>query len=757
MPVTSLLIANRGEIAIRIARAAAELGIPSTAVFAEDDALSLHTRKADRALPLTGAGAAAYLDGEQILTLAKANGCDAIHPGYGFLSENATFARRCHEEGITFVGPAAETLELFGDKVQSRQLANSLGVPLLQGTPILPTPDDARSFLESLGPGKGMILKAIAGGGGRGSRAVEKSEDVDRAFQRCQSEAKASFGNGALFAEAYLPRARHIEIQVVGDGSGAVTHLWERECSVQRRFQKVVEIAPSPGLAPELRDQLTSAAVRMAESVHYQSLGTFEFLVDASISGPDAPFYFMEVNPRLQVEHTVTEEVFGIDLVRAQLRIAAGESLASLHLAQDDILAPRGFAIQARVNMETMAPDGASRPSGGLITAFEPPTGLGVRTDTFGYAGYQTSNRYDSLLAKVIAHSPSANFVEAVERCYRALAEFRIDGVATNIPFLQNLLRHPGFAPGELYTRFVDDNIAALAASPDGVHSPRYFESAPEDSPAGRESGPRLAGVKVDARDPLAVLNFGKSGQSAVASAPRPSEAPATKSAVAGPEGAIAVESPVQGTVVEVDVAEGDLVRTGQQLLVMEAMKMEHVVSATESGLVRRIAVAAGDTLFAGQPLLFIEPREVEAGGATESTAIDLDYIRPDLALIHERHAVTLDAARPDAVARRRKTGQRTARENIDDLCDPGTFAEHGSLVLTPGTGLPVEEVIRKFPTDGMVTGIGTINGGLFPEPASRAVVLSYDYTVLAGTQGAVNHPKTDRMLELAERWKLPV
>ncbi len=707
-------------------------------------------------MPLTGTGAAAYLDGEQILGLARSNGCDAIHPGYGFLSENAGFARRCREEGITFVGPTPEILELFGDKVQSRKLAEQLGIPLLRGSAELPTPGDARAFFDSLDSEKGMILKAIAGGGGRGSRTVANVEEIERTFQRCQSEALAAFGNGSVFAEEYLPRARHVEIQVVGDESGAVSHLWERECSIQRRFQKVIEIAPSPGLNSELRSRLTTAAVAMAHAADYRSLGTFEFLVDANDDGTGGSFYFMEVNPRLQVEHTVTEEVLGIDLVRTQLRIASGASLAELGLVQADVPAPRGYAIQCRVNLETMTADGSSRPSGGLITAFDPPTGPGMRTDTFGYAGYTTSNRYDSLLAKVIAHSGSGDFADAVSRTYRALAEFRIEGVGTNIPFLQNVLRHPDFARNAIYTRFVDDNIATLAGVPAGGHSRLYFD-APGETPSATPDGPRHAGVKVDGSDPLAVLNFGKSGKSAVAATPAPAATPSLKATTSGPEGTVAVDSPVQGTVVEVSVAEGDLVRAGQQLLVMEAMKMEHVIVAVESGLVRRVAVAPGDTLFAGQALLFVEPQEVADDGGSESVEVDLDYIRPDLALIHERHAVTLDAARPDAVARRRKTGQRTARENIDDLCDPGTFAEHGSLVLTPGTGLPIDEVIKKFPTDGMVTGIGTVNGNFFPEPASRAVVLAYDYTVLAGTQGAVNHPKTDRMLELAERWKLPV
>ena len=754
MALTNLMIANRGEIAIRIARAAADLGLQTTAIYAIDDAQSLHVRKTDRALPLKGSGPAAYLDAEAIVALALEAGCDAIHPGYGFLSENAGFARRCAEAGIAFVGPQPETLELFGDKVQSRALAERLAVPVLRGSETFASVEDARAFLESLGAGAKMMLKAVHGGGGRGARVVERPEDAASAFERCRSEATAAFGNGELFAEEYLPRARHIEVQVVGDGSGQVTHLWERECSIQRRFQKVLEIAPAAGLPDSLRHRLCEAALQLARATNYLSLGTFEFLVDAS--GNEGRFAFIEANPRLQVEHTVTEEVLGLDLVRMQLRIAAGASLTELRLDQASVPQPKGFAIQARVNTETMTPDGGSLPTGGIITAFEPPTGPGVRVDSCGYAGYATNPRYDSLLAKVIAHSPSADFEDAVTRLYRALGEFRIDGLATNIPFLQNMLKHPGFVSGGLYTRFVDDNIANLAAT-DLEHPRLYFEATAAPAAGGQPRAAALAGVKVDARNPLAVLDYGKSGrESAPAVEAAAPVAPSTP-ALPGPEGTAATAAPVQGTIVQLDVQEGDLVRAGQQLLVMEAMKMEHVVGASESGIVRLIAVSPGDTVFQGHPLVFIEAREVSAEDSSGQTEFDPDHIRPDLALIHDRHAATLDAARPDAVERRRKTGQRTARENIDDLCDEGTFVEHGSLVLTPGTGLPIEEVIKKFPTDGMVTGIGTINGHLFDEPASRAVVLAYDYTVLAGTQGAINHPKTDRMLELAERWKLPV
>ena len=537
-------------------------------------------------------------------------------------------------------------------------------------------------------------------------------------------------------------------MQIAGDGSGEVVHLWERECSAQRRYQKVVEIAPAPALPVEVRKALLDSAVRIARAANYRSLGTFEFLVDANSLEGEPVFAFIETNPRLQVEHTVTEEVLGLDLVRMQLELATGRTLADLGLDRESVPTPRGFAIQARVNMETMQPDGSTRPSGGTLTAFEVPGGPGVRTDTFGYAGYKTSPSFDSLLAKVIVHSPTESLGDAATKCYRALSEFRIEGVRTNIPFLQNLLLRPEFADGDIYTRFVDDHVAELAATTDSGH-PRYFFA------EERAAAPtRTAGAKVDARDPLAVLVHGKSG------APVPSAAEPDVSALDtadAPEGNITVPAPMQGTVVQVLVSPGDAVRAGQQLLIMEAMKMEHEIEAPSSGIVTAINVSAGDTIYEGHSLLYLEPAAVADDDTSVVAEIDLDFIRPDLAIVHERHAAVRDENRPDAVARRVRTGQRTARANVEDLCDEGSFVEHGSLVLTPGTGLPIGEVIRKFPTDGMLTGVGTVNGHLFGEPDNRCVVMSYDYTVLAGTQGTINHPKTDRMLGLAETWRMPV
>ena len=463
----TLLIANRGEIAIRIARSAAEMGIATVAIYSEDDAQSLHTRKADEALGLKGSGVAAYLDAAQIVAVAKEAGCDAIHPGYGFLSENADFARRCAEAGIIFVGPSPETLDLFGDKTKARALADKAKSPCCAARKAISRWKRRRSFW----PGGPIMLKALAGGGGRGMRVVRDRAELEQAFERCRSEAQAAFGNGALYAEEFFERARHIEVQIVGDGTGAVSHLWDRECSLQRQRQKLIESAPALGLPEKSHQRLLDAAIALGKASHYKNLGTIEFLVDA---GGSDRFAFIEANPRLQVEHTVTEEVTGLDLVRIQLDIAGGKSLRDLHLEQKDVPSPRGVALQARVNLETMNADGSSRPAGGTLTIYEPPSGRGVRVDGFGYAGYRTSARYDSLLAKLIVHTPGDSLAEAANKAWRALGEFKIEGAPTNIPFLQTLLRHPGIA--HQHTRFVEENIVSLLG--EAAHPKFFFEPA---------------------------------------------------------------------------------------------------------------------------------------------------------------------------------------------------------------------------------------------------------------------------------------
>ncbi|MGA9865344.1 MAG: carboxyl transferase domain-containing protein [Acetobacteraceae bacterium] len=734
-----LLIANRGEIAIRIARTAAEMGIRTVAVFSTDDAPSLHTRAADEAIPLAGSGPSAYLDGADLVAVAGRAGCDAIHPGYGFLSENAGFARRCAEAAIAFVGPRPETLALFGDKAAARQFVQRCGIPVIEGTQGAVSLEQARAFLLALGPGGAVMVKAVAGGGGRGMRPVTHPEQLAEAFARCGAEAEQAFGDNALYVERLFPRARHIEVQIVGDGTGAVAHLWERECSLQRERQKLIEIAPAPFLRAFVRDKILSAATTLAAASDYLGVGTFEFLLDASVDADDATFAFIEANARLQVEHTVTEAVTGIDLVRAQLEIARGRGLAEIGLRQQDIPPPRGMALQARVNLESMGPDGRVRPAGGVLSVYEPPSGPGVRVDGYGYAGYRTNPRFDSLLAKVVVQVGSGRLADAAAKAYRALAEFRIAGVATNIGFLQALLRHDALLSGGTHTRFVEEHAADLMAPPEL----RHFE------PASAASGPRLAGARVDAIDPLAIVDYGKEAASA-------SVEPATEAA--GPEGTVALPAPMQGTIVAIKMAAGDTVAPGQEILVMEAMKMQHGVVASVGGIVRVVTVSINDTVFEGHPLVFVEPGGIATDAGEHHREIDPDYIRPDLAEVLERQQRMRDEARPKAVARRRATGQRTARENIADLVDPDSFVEYGATVLAARRRVrTVEELIEESPADGLIMGLATINAERFPEDKSRAIVVSYDYTVYAGTQGRQGHVKQDRMFELAERWRLPV
>jgi acetyl/propionyl-CoA carboxylase alpha subunit len=720
MPLRKLLIANRGEIAIRIARAAGETGLATVAIHPPDDALSLHVRAADEAFEIQGRGARAYLDVEAIVAAAKTTGCDALHPGYGFLSENASLARRCAEEKITFVGPSPEALDLFGDKVAAKALARRCGVPVIEGTADATTLEQARAFLASLGSGAAVMIKAVAGGGGRGMRIVEQAAKLEEAYARCQSEAKAAFGSDQVYVERLIRKARHIEVQIIGDRLGAISHLWERECTVQRRNQKLIEMAPSPSLSDALRSRIIDAAKQLAAAAHYDNLGTFEFLVDGEATAGDQTFAFIEANPRLQVEHTVTEEVLGVDLVNAQLAVAAGATLVSLGLAQAAVPAPRGYAMQLRVNMEVMDEKGMTKPTGGTLSMFDPPSGPGVRVDSFGYAGYKTSAAFDSLLAKVIVHSATGNWADVARKAARTLREFRIEGVATNIPFLQAVLAHPDFVANRISTGFIDTHVGTLVGAAKETARPLFF------AVSGAADG---------------VVATAKGGGS-----------------VAGPAGSVAVPAPLQGTVVAIEVAEGDLVRPGQQIAILESMKMEHLVEAPQGGKVTRLVAGNGVTLMHGDPILYLEPADVDGDEAEQESEIDLDHIRPDLAELIARHAITRDENRPAAVARRRKTNQRTARENIAQLVDEGSFVEYGSLAIAAQRRRrKVDDLIKSTPADGLIAGVATVNGKAFGSKDARCMVISYDYTVLAGTQGHMNHKKIDRMLGLAEQWRMPL
>jgi len=437
----------------------AQLNVQTVGIYGYEDRYSQHRWGADQSFMLEkptpdASPIKAYLDIDQIIKVAKENGVDAIHPGYGFLSESPEFAQACADNGIVFVGPTVENLNMFADKTSARVAAIAAGVPVVPGTDFaVTTAEQAEAFVAE--NGLPVIIKAAMGGGGKGMRVVRKQEDLVPFFTSASSEAEASFGDGSVFLERFIDRPRHIEVQIIGDGKGGVVHLWERDCSVQRRHQKVIEIAPAWNLSPELRAQLQSDAVRLAASAKYKNAGTVEFLVDG-----EGRHYFIEVNPRIQVEHTVTEEVTGIDLVQSQIRIAGGAELAEIGLVQENIHA-RGIALQCRVTTEN--PERNFAPDTGTLSVYRHSAGFGMRMDGIGYSGMTISPYYDSLLVKYTARG--ANWEEVVRRMRRALQEARIRGVKTNIPFLLNCLTHPVFEAGVVTTSFIDENPQLLQIS----------------------------------------------------------------------------------------------------------------------------------------------------------------------------------------------------------------------------------------------------------------------------------------------------
>jgi acetyl/propionyl-CoA carboxylase alpha subunit/acetyl-CoA carboxylase carboxyltransferase component len=629
-----VLIANRGEIAIRIARAAASLGVESVAVFTAADSQSLHTKLADKAREIGKSGAdplRAYLDIEAVIAAAKESGADCVHPGYGFLSENATFAERCRAEGLRFIGPSPAALALFGDKVAARAFAEKQGIPVVPGAPALASSDEAKATAHKIG--YPVMLKASAGGGGRGMRVVTKPEEMDEAFARCQGEALAAFGNDAVFLEKIVPRPRHIEVQVLGDGQGNVVHLFERDCSVQQRHQKVVEVAPAPGLDAALRQRILANAVTLARAAAYENAGTVEFLVDPE----SGRHFFIECNPRIQVEHTITEQVMVLDLVEAQFRIASGDSLTVIGLAdQKAVGQPRGFAIQARVVAQGT----------GTLTAYREPSGPGVRVDACGYLGLAPPPQFDPLLAKVIGQSGSAGtFESAIDRTERALAEFHIAGVPTNLEQLRAILAHPEFRRGNARTTLLSDTIDPAKGEQATL---KFLDQ--QANALGR--GPGARGASAPAR-PLPV-----------------------------PPGHQAVESPHAGAVVDIKVRAGDTVKVGQTLFVVSAMKMESSIGSPCAGVVESVApVESGSNVDGGQILAVIKRSGAAQAApvlpADETWTPMLDKVAALQAVAHKRLA---PGSNEPGVVRQRNRNKLTCRERIDALLDRGSFREVGSL-----------------------------------------------------------------------------
>jgi 3-methylcrotonyl-CoA carboxylase alpha subunit len=562
--IKRLLIANRGEIAVRIIAACRELGVRSLAVYSEADAGAAHVVAADEAICIGPPPAReSYLSIPAVVGAAQTLNADAIHPGYGFLSENAAFAAACEAGGLVFVGPPADVLARMGSKVAARLLMQEAGVPIVPGE----TPDDQSD--EGVqravdGVGLPVLVKASAGGGGKGMRRITDAATAVEAIQAARREATAAFGDGTLYVEKLIERPHHVEVQVMADGHGGVVHVFERECSVQRRHQKVIEESPSPAIGPALRARITEAGVRAARAAAYRNAGTIEFLVDLSGKpAPAAPFYFLEMNTRLQVEHPVTELTSGVDLVRAQLLVASGESLPW----RQDAIVPRGHAIEARVYAED--PAQGFIPQAGRITAYREPKMPGLRIDSGVTAGSEISVFYDPLLAKVIAWAETRDL--AIARLSTALGQFVIEGVTTNIAFLRGILEHPAFRAGTIDTAFLDReaveilrSVPVLPASPALPALPAVSWWDPwSGRPDGRAPAPNAPGTPVRRRP------SGDHAQSLAA--------------------------PMPATVVKVLVKPGDRVAKGDTVILLEAMKMELPLRAAGDATVKAVHCREGE------------------------------------------------------------------------------------------------------------------------------------------------------------------
>jgi acetyl-CoA/propionyl-CoA carboxylase, biotin carboxylase, biotin carboxyl carrier protein len=581
---SKVLVANRGEIAIRVFRTLRELGIGTVAVYSDVDRNSAHGRYADEA-HLIGAGppAESYLNQERILAAARRAGAEAIHPGYGFLAENADFARACGDQGLVWIGPPPEAIEAMGSKIEARERMRAAGVPIIPGvTQSVESADEVGRLGEELGwP---IAIKASAGGGGKGLKVVREPAEVVRAFESARREGEAYFSDPAVYVERFLEDPRHVEVQVLADAHGNVIHLGERDCTIQRRHQKLVEETPSPAVDSELRERIGAIAVDAARAVGYQSAGTIEGLLSR-----DGEYFFLEMNTRIQVEHTVTEMVTGLDLVREQLLIAAGQPLS---VRQEDVQL-HGHALECRINAEDVS--SGFLPAPGTITRYHEPSGPGVRVDSGVVAGSEISPLYDPMIAKLVVHDVDRE--RARRRMLRALDEFVIDGVRTLIGFHKALLTHPCFVEGETCYGLVESELLAARAG--------EFEN-------GRPVGPRELGTAAMRE---AVRTVEVDGRRFEVRALRPEPAFAelgrrrrerSRGGGAGGAGRDPVVSPMQGTVLAVEVSEGDEVQAGQVICIVEAMKMENEVHAHRAGTVSELSVAPGEPVKTGQVICVV-------------------------------------------------------------------------------------------------------------------------------------------------------
>jgi acetyl-CoA/propionyl-CoA carboxylase biotin carboxyl carrier protein len=590
-PFGKVLVANRGEIAIRVFRTLRELGIATVAVYSEADRASLHAAAADEAYLIGPAPAAeSYLHQERILGAARRSGAEAVHPGYGFLAESATFARACADAGLVWIGPPPEAIEVMGSKVSARELMRNAGVPIIPGTtePVTSAAEVVRLGDEFGWP---LAIKASAGGGGKGLKVVEGPEEAERALASAQREGEAYFSDSTVYVEKFIADPRHVEVQVLADDHGTVLHLGERDCTIQRRHQKLVEETPSPAVTPELRERIGRIAVEAARAADYRSAGTIEGLLDG-----DGNYWFLEMNTRIQVEHTVTELVTGVDLVREQVLIAAGEPMT----VRADELEFRGHAIECRINAED--PANGFLPAPGLLTRYREPAGPGVRVDSGVMEGSEISPVYDPMVAKLCVWDGDREAARA--RMLRALDEFEIEGVKTLVGFHKALLRRQCFVDGETCHGVVESEELAQEAE-----QVSHWPTAAPRSPDGRLRE-ELLEVEVDDRRFEVKLLRPEPPHAELARRRR------ERTGRAGAHSAAkdAVVSPMQGTVLAVEVAEGDEVGAGQVICIVEAMKMENEITAHRAGLVTGLSVEAGEPVKNGQVICVLAGEDAEDG-----------------------------------------------------------------------------------------------------------------------------------------------
>ncbi|WP_312912602.1 acetyl-CoA carboxylase biotin carboxylase subunit [Natronosalvus caseinilyticus] len=607
-----VLVANRGEIAVRVMRACEELNVGTVAVYSDADKHGGHVRYADEAYNVGPARAAdSYLDHEAVIEAAQKADADAIHPGYGFLAENAEFAAKVEEtEGITWIGPSSSAMESLGEKTKARTIMHEADVPIVPGTTDPVTdPDEVRAFGDE--HGYPIAIKAEGGGGGRGMKVVEDESEVDDQLESAQREGEAYFGNDSVYLERYLEKPRHIEVQIIADEHGNVRHLGERDCSLQRRHQKVIEEGPSPALSDELREQIGEAARRGVAAADYTNAGTVEFLVEEEpgregVLGPDANFYFLEVNTRIQVEHCVTEEITGLDIVKRQIRVAAGEEL---DFEQNDVEID-GHAMEFRINAENAAKD-FQPATGGTLTTYNPPGGIGVRLDDALSQGDELVTDYDSMIAKLIVWGEDRE--ECIERSLRALREYEIEGITTIVPFHRLMLTDEMFVEGRHTTKYLDNELEQSRIEQAQEQWGSEESTAADEEVVEREFTVEVNGkrfeVNLEDRGG-AVPQAASNGGSSTAGAGGPPQSASSEGSSGDVEiqgDGERVDAEMQGTILSVEVAEGDEVAAGDVVVVLEAMKMENDIVASTGGTVSQVAVEEGQSVDMGDTLVVLE------------------------------------------------------------------------------------------------------------------------------------------------------